>query len=29
MGGVMPHNLYLHSSLVQTRDYGESVDDKA
>ena len=26
---VMPHNLYLHSSLVQTRDYGESVDDKA
>lgn len=26
---VMPHNLYLHSSLVQTRDYGESDDDKA
>ncbi|TFJ88743.1 hypothetical protein NSK_000312 [Nannochloropsis salina CCMP1776] len=26
---VMPHNLYLHSSLVQTRDYGESVEDKA
>ncbi len=25
----MPHNLYLHSSLVQTRDYGDSNDDKA
>jgi manganese transport protein len=22
---VMPHNLYLHSSIVQTRKYGESV----
>src|SRR5258708_13030494 len=22
---VMPHNLYLHSGLVQTRGYGESV----
>src|SRR3954471_9537457 len=22
---VMPHNLYLHSGLVQTRDYGESI----
>lgn len=25
---VMPHNLYLHSGLVQTRAYGESVEDK-
>lgn len=25
----MPHNLYLHSSLVQTRDFGDSNDDKA
>src|SRR5436190_10811383 len=25
---VMPHNLYLHSGLVQTRDYGESVGEK-
>src|SRR5271156_4779175 len=25
---VMPHNLYLHSGLVQTRDYGDSVADK-
>jgi len=25
---VMPHNLYLHSGLVQTRSYGEGVEDK-
>ncbi|HLH81591.1 MAG TPA: Nramp family divalent metal transporter [Chthonomonas sp.] len=25
---VMPHNLYLHSSVVQTRDFGESWEDK-
>jgi manganese transport protein len=25
---VMPHNLYLHSGLVQTRDYGDSVAEK-
>ncbi|RCS25478.1 divalent metal cation transporter [Phyllobacterium salinisoli] len=25
---VMPHNLYLHSGIVQTRDYGETVEDK-
>ena len=25
---VMPHNLYLHSGLVQTRNYGESVAEK-
>jgi manganese transport protein len=25
---VMPHNLYLHSSIVQTRAYGESLDDR-
>jgi manganese transport protein len=25
---VMPHNLYLHSGLVQTRGYGESVAEK-
>jgi manganese transport protein len=25
---VMPHNLYLHSGLVQTRGYGETDDDK-
>ncbi len=25
---VMPHNLYLHSGLVQTRGYGESVLEK-
>jgi manganese transport protein len=25
---VMPHNLYLHSGLVQTRGYGTSVQDK-
>ena len=26
---VMPHNLYLHSSIVQTRKYGDSLDSKA
>ncbi len=25
---VMPHNLYLHSGIVQTRDYGESLGEK-
>jgi manganese transport protein len=25
---VMPHNLYLHSAIVQTRAYGPSVDEK-
>ena len=25
---VMPHNLYLHSSVVQTRKYGQSVNDR-
>lgn len=25
---VMPHNLYLHSALVQTRAFGPSIDDK-
>jgi manganese transport protein len=25
---VMPHNLYLHSSIVQTRNYEESTDGK-
>ena len=25
---VMPHNLYLHSAIVQTRDYGDSMADK-
>src|SRR6187200_2903411 len=25
---VMPHNLFLHSGVVQTRRYGESVEDK-
>jgi manganese transport protein len=25
---VMPHNLYLHSGLVQTRGYGHSVQEK-
>ena len=25
---VMPHNLYLHSGLVQTRDYGDSIGEK-
>ena len=25
---VMPHNLYLHSGIVQTRDYGRTVPEK-
>ncbi|HET9904216.1 MAG TPA: Nramp family divalent metal transporter [Xanthobacteraceae bacterium] len=25
---VMPHNLYLHSGVVQTRRYGESVEER-
>src|SRR5206468_3599132 len=25
---VMPHNLFLHSGVVQTRRFGESVEDK-
>ena len=25
---VMPHNLYLHSGIVQTRDYGTSLPEK-
>lgn len=25
---VMPHNLYLHSAIVQTRDYGDSLHEK-
>src|SRR5262249_11657890 len=25
---VMPHNLYLHSGLVQTRGYGDTPDEK-
>ena len=25
---VMPHNLYLHSGLVQTRGYGEGIAEK-
>ena len=25
---VMPHNLYLHSGIVQTRAYGESIPEK-
>lgn len=25
---VMPHNLYLHSGIVQTRDYGERPEEK-
>jgi len=25
---VMPHNLYLHSSIVQTRNYGDSIEDR-
>ncbi len=25
---VMPHNLYLHSGVVQTRRFGQSVDDR-
>ncbi len=26
---VMPHNLYLHSSLVNTRRFGQAISDKA
>src|SRR5262249_1248142 len=26
---VMPHNLYLHSSIVQTRKYGDTHESKA
>ena len=26
---VMPHNLYLHSSIVQTRNYADTVEGKA
>ena len=26
---VMPHNLYLHSSIVQTRKYGDSFESKS
>ena len=25
---VMPHNLYLHSAIVQTRDYGHALEQK-
>lgn len=25
---VMPHNLYLHSSIIQTRNYGDSVESR-
>lgn len=25
---VMPHNLYLHSAVIQTRAYGQSTDEK-
>ena len=25
---MMPHNLYLHSSIVQTRKYGDAVEDR-
>src|SRR6184192_2495287 len=25
---VMPHNLYLHSGVVQTRRFGDSVEDR-
>ena len=25
---VMPHNLYLHSSIVQTRKYGDTLDEQ-
>jgi manganese transport protein len=25
---VMPHNLYLHSGVVQTRRYGDTIEDK-
>ena len=26
---VMPHNLYLHSSIIQTRKYGDAVESRA
>lgn len=26
---VMPHNLYLHSGIIQTRDYGQTVPENA
>ena len=26
---VMPHNLYLHSGIIQTRDYGHTTDRKS
>jgi len=25
---VMPHNLYLHSGVVQTRRFGDAVEDR-
>lgn len=25
---VMPHNLYLHSAIVQTRNYGDTIEEK-
>ena len=25
---VMPHNLYLHSGIVQTRDYGQALEER-
>ncbi|WP_420962692.1 Nramp family divalent metal transporter [Brucella sp. IR073] len=25
---VMPHNLYLHSGIVQTRDFGDTIEEK-
>ncbi|MGB2718079.1 MAG: Nramp family divalent metal transporter [Vicinamibacterales bacterium] len=25
---VMPHNLYLHSSIIQTRKYGDAIDSR-
>ena len=25
---VMPHNLYLHSAIVQTRAYGDTTPEK-
>ncbi|HWD13062.1 Nramp family divalent metal transporter [Pseudochrobactrum sp. sp1633] len=25
---VMPHNLYLHSGIVQTRNYGQNIEEK-
>jgi len=28
-GDVMPHNLYLHSSIVQTRKYEQNAAGKA